>query len=71
MAKPPAGYTLQEGLYFTTKGAGGGSWDGSAVSPSLSDIKPPAGYTFQDGAYFTDDGQGPYTWDGSVMTLIT
>ncbi len=70
MAKPPAGYTLQEGSYFTTKGAGGASWDGLAVTPPLTNNAPPSGYTLQDGYYFTDDGQGPYAWDGTTMTLI-
>ncbi len=70
MAKPPAGYTLQEGSYFTPKGAGGATWDGAAVVPTVSDASPPAGYTLQDGAYFTADGQGPYAWDGSTMQLL-
>ena len=69
MAKPPAGYTLQEGWYFTPKGAGGAVWDGATMTP-VTDVAPPAGYTFQDGAYFTDDGQGPYVWDGATMTLL-
>ncbi len=71
MAKPPAGYTLQEGSYFTEKGAGTAAWDGAAIAPSVTDVAPPAGYTLQDGAYFTADGEGPYAWDGAVMTLIT
>lgn len=70
MAKPPAGYTLREGSYFTPKGAGGAAWDGASMVPAVTDTAPPAGYAFQDGAYFTDDGQGPYAWDGTTMTLI-
>jgi hypothetical protein len=70
MAKPPAGYTLQEGRYFTPKGAGPTAWDGAAINPVATDVAPPAGYTAQDGAYFTDDGQGPYVWDGATMTLL-
>lgn len=70
MAQPPAGYTLQEGRYFTVKGAGPATWDGAAIAPTVTDVAPPAGYTAQDGAYFTDDGQGPYAWDGITMTLL-
>ena len=70
MAQPPAGYTLQDGAYFTPKGAGPVAWDGTSMTPAVSDTAPPAGYTFQAGGYFTTDGQGPYRWDGTSMTLI-
>jgi hypothetical protein len=70
MAKPPDGYHLAEGGYFTPKGAGPTAWDGAAITPTVTDVAPPAGYHAQDGAYFTDDGQGPYAWDGAVMTLL-
>ena len=70
MAKPPAGYHLQEGSYFTPKGASAGAWDGTTMSNTVTDVAPPAGYHAQDGAYFTADGQGPYAWDGTTMTLL-
>lgn len=70
MAKPPDGYSIQEGAYFTPKGAGPAVWGGASIAPGTADTQPPAGYHADDGAYFTDDGQGPYAWDGVTMKLI-
>lgn len=70
MAKPPAGYSIQQGRFFSPKGAGGAVRDPLRSTATISDNVPPSGYSFQDGAYFTDDGQGPYSWDGATMTLL-